>query len=224
MHPAHHYRIHLWDDEKAENALALRGPVRADVAGHRPHVAHAGAHLFARRKRYDDACWQQEASARVDHAHMMRDRVLPDQIHNFAHNNEWLIRDMIFVGRMRDAIDLAKNMSSCRGIPSTTRSTKGSANFGRMRLFEVLTRFELWDELIALCDTPYLEPTDNDDEQVKRLRHLGDGLLSHAATRPGRHAAGRRAAATGRSEGGAGEGRRPKPRRRPARRRRTTRS
>ena len=31
---------------------------------------------------------------------MMRDRVLPDQIHNFAHNNEWLIRDLIFVGRL----------------------------------------------------------------------------------------------------------------------------
>ena len=25
---------------------------------------------------------------------MMRDGVMPDQIHNYAHNNEWLIRDL----------------------------------------------------------------------------------------------------------------------------------
>jgi len=172
MHPAHHYRIHLWDLEKADNALAsaaLCGQSSAGVA----HMWHMPGHIYSRTKRYEDACWQQEASARVDHAHMMRDRVLPDQIHNFAHNNEWLIRDMVFVGRMRDAIDLAKNMCELPRHPKYNTPTKGSANFGRMRLFEVLTRFEQWDEMIALCDSPYLEATANDDEQVKRLRHLG---------------------------------------------------
>jgi hypothetical protein len=100
MHPAHHYRIHLWDLDRAENALAsaaLCGQGSAGVA----HMWHMPGHIYSKTKRYDDACWQQEASARVDHAHMMRDRVMPDQIHNFAHNNEWLIRDMIFVGRSR---------------------------------------------------------------------------------------------------------------------------
>jgi peroxiredoxin len=172
MHPAHHYRIHLWDVEKAENALAsaaLCGQSSAGIA----HMWHMPGHIYSRTKRYEDACWQQEASARVDHAHMMRDRVMPDQIHNFAHNNEWLIRNMIFVGRMQDAIDLAKNMCELPRHPKFNTLTKGSANFGRMRLFEVLTRFERWDELIALCDTPYLAPTNVEAEQVKRLRHLG---------------------------------------------------
>jgi peroxiredoxin len=172
MHPAHHYRIHLWDLERAENAVgsaALCGQGSAGVA----HMWHMPGHIYSRLKRYEDACYQQEASARVDHAHMMRDRVLPDQIHNFAHNNEWLIRDMIFVGRMHDAIDLAKNMCELPRHPKYNTPTKGSANFGRMRLFEALRQFEDWDELIALCDTPYLEPTDNDAEQLKRLRHLG---------------------------------------------------
>ena len=104
---------------------------------------------------------------------MMRDRVLPDQIHNYAHNNEWLIRDMVFVGRMRDAIDLAKNMCELPRHPKYNTLTKGSAKFGRQRLLEALTRFEQWDELIALCDTPYLEPTDIEAEQIKRLRYLG---------------------------------------------------
>ena len=172
MHPTHHYRIHLWDYEKSDKALAsaaLCGQSSPGIA----HMWHMPGHIYSREKRYEDACYQQEASARVDHAHMMRDRVMPDQIHNFAHNNEWLIRDMIFVGRMRDAIDLAKNMIS---LPRHPKYGRGSSNFGRMRLFEALSRFEMWDELIALAGTPYLEPTDNPDEQVKRLRALGEAF------------------------------------------------
>lgn len=173
MHPAHHYRIHLWDIEKSSNALAsaaLCGQSSPGIA----HMWHMPGHIYSREKRYEDACFQQEASARVDHAHMMRDRVLPDQIHNFAHNNEWLIRDLVFVGRMRDAIDLAKNMCELPRHPKYNTLTKGSSHYGRMRLFEALSRFEAWDELIALANTPYLEPTDNPDEQIKRLRALGE--------------------------------------------------
>ena len=67
------------------------------------HMWHMPGHTFSKLHRYADAAWQQEASARVDHAHMMRDRVLPDQIHNYAHNNEWLIRNLAFLGRVHDA-------------------------------------------------------------------------------------------------------------------------
>jgi peroxiredoxin len=49
----------------------------------------------------------------------------------------------------------------------------GTASFGRTRLFDVLSDFELWDDLIAACESTYLEPTDVATEQIKRLRHLG---------------------------------------------------
>src|SRR6202043_2540495 len=91
MHPAHHYRIHLWDDEKPARALvsaSLNGQTSPGIA----HMWHMPGHTYSKLHRYADAAWQQEASARVDHAHLMRDRVLPDQIHNYAQNNEWLIR------------------------------------------------------------------------------------------------------------------------------------
>ena len=173
MHPAHHYRIHLWDYQKPEKALAssaLGGQTAPGIA----HLWHMPGHIYSRLKRYEDAVWQQEASARVDHAHMMRDQILPDQIHNFAHNNEWLIRNLNYIGRVNDAIDLAKNMIELPRHPKyNTLGRRGSTNYGRMRLFETLSRYEMWDQMIALCDTPYLEPTDNAKEQVKRLRHLG---------------------------------------------------
>lgn len=172
MHSAHHFRIHLWDGEKTEKALgsaALCGQAAPGIA----HMWHMSGHIFSGLKRYEDACWQQEASARVDHAHMMRDRVLPDQIHNFAHNNEWLIRNLMHVGRAHDALELAKNMSELPRHPKYNSLDRGSNKFGRERLVEVLRLFEMWDETIALAETPYLEPTDRPAEQVTRLRMLG---------------------------------------------------
>jgi peroxiredoxin len=174
MHPIHHYRIHLWDYEQPERALrsaALCGQSAPAVA----HMWHMPGHIYSRLKRYNDAVWQQEASARTDHAQMMRDRLLPDQIHNFAHNNEWLIRDMIFTGQISEAVSLAKNMIELPRHPSYNGLDKdnSSASFGRARLFQVLAQAELWNELIALADTPYLEPTSDFGEQVKRERYLG---------------------------------------------------
>jgi peroxiredoxin len=182
LHPAHHFRIHLWDYRKPEVALssaARCGQGSPSIA----HMWHMPGHIYSRLKRYHDAAWQQEASARVDHAHMMRDRVLPDQIHNFAHNNEWLIRNLIHVGRVQDALDLAKNMTELPRHPKyNTLKRRGSTYYGRLRLFQVLTEYELWDDLAALADTPYLEPTDDETQQVKRLRWLGTSYFQTGDT------------------------------------------
>lgn len=171
MHPAHHFRIHLWDGERAEKALgsaAKCGQAAPNIA----HMWHMSGHIFSGLKRYEDACYQQEAAARVDHKHMMHDRLLPDQIHNYAHNNEWLIRNLISVGRAQDALELAKNLSELPRHPKYNTLEKGSSKYGRDRLFEVLRLFEMWDEVIRLAETPYFEPTDKPEEQLRRLRLL----------------------------------------------------
>ena len=54
------------------------------------HAWHMPGHTYTGLKRYADAAYQQEGSARVDHAYMIRDRVMPFEIHNYAHNNQWL--------------------------------------------------------------------------------------------------------------------------------------
>lgn len=176
MHPAHHYQIHLWDNEKPIRALASAARCGQSAPGI-AHMWHMSGHTFSKLHRYADAAWQQEASARVDHAHMMRDRVLPDQIHNYAHNNEWLIRNLSHVGRVQDAVSLAKNMIELPRHPKYNvfqdNNRRGSSSYGRTRLLEVLLRYELWDDLIALGDTMYLEPTEIRSEQVKRLHALG---------------------------------------------------
>ena len=173
MHPCHHYRIHLWDYEKPETAVssaARCGQTSPGIA----HMWHMPGHIFSRLRRYEDAVFQQEASARVDHAHMMRDQVLPDQIHNFAHNNEWLCRNLMNIGRVQDAINLSKNSISLPRHPKyNTMSRRGSSYYGRQRLFTTLLMYERWEDLIELCNSQYLDATSDESEQIKRLRHLG---------------------------------------------------
>ena len=172
QHPAHHYVVHLWDAEKPARALASAarcGQAAPGIA----HMWHMSGHTYSHLDRFVDAVWQQEASARVDHAHMMRDHVLPDQIHNYAHNNDWLVDNLTFIGRVRDAIDLAKNLIELPRHPRFNTLAGGSALLGRRRLFQVLTQFELWDELLALGQTSYLEPTDIEEEQVRYHRAIG---------------------------------------------------
>ena len=182
MHPCHHFRIHLWDNEKPARALdsaARCGQGSPGIA----HMWHMPGHIYSKLKRYHDSAWQQEASARVDHAHMMRDRVLPDQIHNFAHNNEWLTRNLNHLGRANDAMALARNMIELPRHPKynslakpdapTEYGKRGSARYGRMRLLETLLRYEMWDEIIRASQTVYLEPTTLPEEQAKRLAAIG---------------------------------------------------
>ncbi len=178
LHPAQHYRIHLWDGAnatKAISAAALCGESEQACA----HMWHMPGHTYDKLKRHAEAAWQQEASSRADHAYMMRDRVLPDQIHNYAHNQEWLIRSLSHIGRVNDAVALAKNMIELPRHPKFNTPTRGnkSAGYGRTRLFELLERYELWDETLKLANTMYLEPTESPAEQVKRLRIIG---LAHA--------------------------------------------
>lgn len=178
LHPAHHYRIHLWDTKKAEKALesaARCGLAAPSIA----HMWHMPGHIYSRLNRYHDAVYQQEASARVDHAHMMKDLVLPDQIHNFAHNNEWCIRNMIHIGRVGDAIDLAMNMIQMPRHPKYNHVGKfGSYKYGRQRLLDVLRTYELHDRLIALADTPYLEDCGDETEDLKRDRYLASACVA----------------------------------------------
>jgi peroxiredoxin len=172
MHPTHHYRIHLWDSPRPQNALesaAKCGPSSPGIA----HMWHMPGHIYSKLKRYSDAAWQQEASARVDHAHMIRARLMPDQIHNFAHNNEWLIRNLIFVGRVQDALDLARNLVSLPRHPQyNSLEKRGSYKYGRQRLLQTLTEYALWDELIKESGGPYLPPTTDKAQQQDWLGWL----------------------------------------------------
>ena len=177
LHPAHHFMIHLWDAEGHAHGLpaaAQCGPSAPQIA----HMWHMPGHIYTGLERWNDAAWQQEASARVDHRHMMEDRTMPDQIHNYAHNSEWLIRNWNHVGRVRESLAVAKNMMEEPRIPRSRSvaenpdqkwDASGTAYaLGRQRLVETLLRWELWDEVIALSETPYLDAGQEVAERLER--------------------------------------------------------
>lgn len=168
-HPSHHYRVHLWDHEKAGKALASAAVI-GQSAPAVAHMWHMSGHIFADLERFDDAAWQQEAAARVDHAYMIADRILPDQIHNYAHNSEWLIRDLDHTGRIRHGMALAKNLIEMPRHPKFNTLDKGSstAGYGRKRLVELLERNELWADLVALAESPWYDTTFSDGTRAAR--------------------------------------------------------
>lgn len=175
MHPAHHFRIHLWDKRKASRALesaAKNGPSAPSIA----HMWHMPGHIYSKLNRYQDSAWHQQASARIDHRWMLEKRVLPDQIHNYAHNNEWLVRNWINIGRTQDALAMAKTLIANPRHPKLNKITQRgrSAGYGRSRLIDVLTKFELWDEALTLADSPFLlEDGLPLDLQRDRLQFIG---------------------------------------------------
>ena len=197
MHPAHHYLIHLWDRNRAAEALhsaAMCGPSAPGIA----HMWHMPGHIYSGLERWHDAAWQQEAAVRVDHAQMIRAHVFPDQIHNFAHNSEWFIRNLNHLGRVHDALTVATNLIS---MPRIARSKKvnpdpdqsyqegGSCwQFGRDRLFETILQWELWDVAAALADTPFIEPAEEFEDRWKREQLLSIAGFSRGDTAAGQAA------------------------------------
>lgn len=171
MHPIHHYRIHLWDKPDNENALdsahksGLSEPASA-------HMWHMEGHIYTQLKRYSDAAVSQEASARVDHAHMGRVQILPDQIFNYAHNNQWLAETYQFTGQPTRALEVARGLVTNPRHPkyNVVGGFSGSASQGLPRLIETLERYELWET--ALAENIESVPGKLDQER-NRLRLLG---------------------------------------------------
>ena len=171
-HPAHHYAIHLWDYRNHKQALdsaARLGQTAPGIA----HMWHMPGHIYSKSKRYHDAVYQQQASARTDHAHMQKWFLLPDQIHNYAHNNEWLSRNFSHLGSVRASIDMAKSLLANPRHPKLNNPGRGSARYGRRALIGYLEKAELWQEALETATSPWLEKLSKPSDDLSRLRLIG---------------------------------------------------
>ena len=65
-HPAHHYRIHLWDNEKPLRALTSAARCGQSAPGI-AHMWHMPGHTFTKLRRYEDAAYQQEETNEIVH-------------------------------------------------------------------------------------------------------------------------------------------------------------
>ena len=91
LHPIHHAVLHIADvtgsPEDGLDSAAKCGPSAPSIG----HMWHMPTHLYFGLGRGPEAAWCMEASIRTEHARMIHDRVLPDQVELYAHNSEWLV-------------------------------------------------------------------------------------------------------------------------------------
>lgn len=181
-HPVHHYLIHLWDGDKADRALpdaAMCGQAAPGIA----HMWHMPGHIYSDLERWSDAAWQQEAAARVDHMQMIRSHTMPDQIHNFAHNSEWLVRNLNNLGRVSDALTISTNLIEMPRIPRSSKvadqpdqqlgTDRSAWDQGRSRLRDTLLAWERWDLARQLAGTSWLSEEGDFTWEWQRAQLLG---------------------------------------------------
>jgi peroxiredoxin len=198
-HPINHAVIHICNATQIESHAVESADRCGDSAPSIGHMWHMPTHIYFTLQRYPQAAWQLEASIRTEHARMMHDRVIPDQVHLYAHNNEWLVRTLLYLGRVNDARRTAMHMidiprhprfnlieppeqgdadgdddDSLKGAQKRIVEVHGtSAYYGRDRLLQVLRQFEYWDDLIDECKSNYIEETSLAGEQGKVHMNLG---------------------------------------------------
>jgi peroxiredoxin len=201
MHPIHHAVIHIADSTNTFRRGLVSAGKCGDTAPSIGHMWHMPTHIYASLKRYPEAAWQLEAAMRTEHARMIHDHSVPSQVHLYAHNNEWLVRMLLHLGRVHDARQIAMQMMDLPRHPlfnaveppeaeSGKRKDDGGgadeskqerpremhgtcAYYGRERLMQVLRRFEYWDELIEDCRSGYIEATHLPAEQGKVHANVG---------------------------------------------------
>jgi peroxiredoxin len=179
MHPgAHHYRIHLWDNR--DPAQAVRSAeAYAKAAPGIAHAWHMPGHIYNGLSRWIDAVYQQEGSARVDHGHMYEHQILPFQIHNYAHNQHYLIANIAHMGAVTDGIAFARNLIETPRDPGH----EGAQHLGRQSLLKMLIRYERWDEILT---SAHLEWGGSPEDRTwaaygHGMAHLGKGDAAKAA-------------------------------------------
>jgi peroxiredoxin/tetratricopeptide (TPR) repeat protein len=202
QHPINHAVIHICSltstESRAIESADNCGPSAPSIG----HMWHMPTHIYFMLRRYPQAAWQLEASIRTEHARQMHDRVIPDQSVFYAHNNEWLVRALLYMGRVNDArrtamhmIDLPRhpqynvieppeeddssdNEDSPQGEKKIAEVHGTSAYYGRERLLQTLRQYECWDDLIEACKSNYIEETSLPGEQGKVHLNLGVAYYS----------------------------------------------
>ncbi|MCW5942998.1 MAG: redoxin domain-containing protein [Fimbriimonadaceae bacterium] len=149
-HPgAHHYRIHMYDNRgEPEKALEnARGYLRA--VPNIGHGQHMPGHIFASVGRWYDAAEAQDKATRVERKHMGALGTLPFQSWNYPHNQDYLISNLGYLGRIREGTRLAQELLDGPRDPRFNTGTGYSpAGTGRTNRLRMLLRGDLWADIV----------------------------------------------------------------------------
>lgn len=145
LHPIHHYKIHLWDDFSPE-VVKQNSLISARDSGFSSpmvaHMWHMAGHTYANLGRLRDAQRSQEISARLDHSYATLLKVMPYEIHNYFHNNGWLVGTSIQTGQFQKATLILANLISQPHHPILNNpKAEGGKNGIRNSVFHAWMRY-----------------------------------------------------------------------------------
>ena len=185
LHPgANHYRIHLWD-EVPDPQRALDSADKFTLAA--PNVGHAQhmpGHIYASSGLWTKAVDAMDRGTRVERKFMAQYGFLPHESWNYPHNQDYLISNLGYVGRITEGFELAKELMD---VPRDPKGNNGSgfsvAGTGRFDCMRMMVRGERWDAILAAARDEASEdlPSQKSWRQyAQAMAHLGKGELDAA--------------------------------------------
>lgn len=167
-HPSRHYRLFLWlgQDPRLAVPAAATAPL---VAPGVPHSWRYPAETFRAAGRLPEAVELGARAMRVAHREMeRRGEPMPDRIEDLVRHYEAYITDLTATGQFEKARATARQLI---GLPRTFYREKrhthaqrlaGSYFTGRRLLGQLHIRLELWQDLLAECESGSLVPLADD--------------------------------------------------------------
>lgn len=110
LHPAHHYRIHLWNDGNNEKERALESAQKNGAAfRNSAHMWHmAGYHNFASQSLWHEAIEQINIASYLDQNYQKSILEFPFTIHNYLHNQEASSNIIFRLGDFKKSTEITK--------------------------------------------------------------------------------------------------------------------
>ncbi|MEE2887949.1 MAG: tetratricopeptide repeat protein [Planctomycetota bacterium] len=131
-HPAHLYRMLLWEAEDPSRAKASAKRV-TEIAPANGNMWYWAGRIFTALNQPRQAIPYLEQGLRADHVHMQRFYMMPYEVFHYGRSLETTVRTLVEDGRGQDALDLARHAFAMPRHPRFNRLRERYSLAGRTR-------------------------------------------------------------------------------------------
>ncbi|MDX2177164.1 MAG: redoxin domain-containing protein [Candidatus Sumerlaeia bacterium] len=185
-HPgAHHVRIHNWDGEFAEQAMASCQAYGRLVPGI-GHSMHMPGHNYSKIGMWHEAAYSMDAATRVELRYMNERLALPFETWNYAHNRNYLCYLQEQLGMAEAALQGAGDLMAAPRQPKVGEEPQyGIFDEGMAAQIRALVKFERWDDILAPGTIAWRDTEDDKLGQayLETLAYTGQGKTVDARSR-----------------------------------------
>lgn len=165
MHPAHHARIHLWNDNENEkralDSAERIGPAFINSA----HMWHMGSHIYSQIGKFFESNEQYLRAAYIDQTQQNKHLEFPYMVHNYGHNQHYWGLNLLGLGKYKKSADVAKGLLEMplhpkHNNPSEQESIYHSNYLGGLDLLFSTANYYGNHEIIVEAEKQGYLPTD----------------------------------------------------------------